>query len=669
MEVHYSYTFNAKGLHKDDHASSQDMTPSVRRSRLEAMDSTSQYSLTASENQTAGFQVHNLAPLGSCSSAAPGGTTNDETAATSVDKDLQTRNLCIIGLASAWFISIALIGVGLYILFGGQPLLPPFLHHRVQTLGFYDYYWTNNDPADKFYIDRHRVYLFPKAIAILIPLLLNITLTIVLDNLNYIHSTTLRWALWREGRLEYNSNLRLFTSAAAHAPNRWYVNAVSALSLVFSYGAISLLTYDVYIRGVTDADANFITDKVNGKRYGLDFNGWAILVLGISILVQASICTWCLCCKPNLVETWSSNPLHNARVCIGIGLLRGDARSSPASSCWGEKFISVAHSNTPRFSFQDDVQALVPTEPHAMPSCGHAPCHVHVPPTAFQTLRAGAPHHAHLPFGHVTQPLKRQPAARLFIRPVRLITTTIWALFCMAVIWTLTVMGLAIRSFKSTSEAYILENSGRRDILAYWQFYGQVGVYFSTTSRRDWLGLIIQTAVQSCVTLGLHCLELLANVTRDEAVWRKAAGSKGSDTKASPIFAAMKSKHTVALFAFKSVIQWIFGFAFSANVAAWMNLLPLVVLTVLMLCLAMFAEYLARCRPKGPQPVTYGNIQALADLVDDWSHGKIYWGDKGEAGGIRRAGTASHSLPEIQMDALYSGVHTPLDSSGQSVIF
>lgn len=658
MEVHY--TFNAKGLHKDDHASSEDMTPSARRSRLVAMDSTSQYSLTASENQTAEFQAHSTPPFGSCSSAIPRGTTNDGIAATSVDKDLQTRNFCIIGLASGWFISIALIGVGLYILFGGQPLLPPFLHHRVQTLGFYDYYWTNHDPTDRFYIDRHRVYLFPKAIAILIPLLLNITLTIVLDNMNYIHSTTLRWALWREGRLEYNSNLRLFTSAAAHPPNRWYVNAVSALSLVFAYGAISLLTYDVYIRGVTDADANFITDKVGGKRYGLDFNGWAILVLGISILVQASICTWCLCCKPNLVETWSSNPLHNVRACIGTGGLRGDARSSPASSSWGEKSISVPHRNTPRLSFQDHA----PTESHAMAFFSHSPRHVLS--TAFQNLRD--PHNAHLHFDHVRRPLKRQPAARSFIRPVRLVTALIWALFCMAVIWTLTVMGLAIRSPKSTTAAYILENSGRLDILAYWQFYGQVGAYFSTTSRRDWLGLIIQTAVQSCITLGLHCLELLANVTRDEAAWRKAAGSKGSDSKASPIFAAMKSKQTVTLFAFKSVIQWIFGYAFSANVAAWMNLLPLIVLTVLMLCLAMFAEYLARCRPKGPQPVTYGNIQALADLVDDWSHSRIYWGDKGEAGGVRRAGTASHSLPEIQMDALYSGVHTPLDSSGPSVV-
>jgi len=232
----------------------------------------------------------------------------------------------------------------------------------------------------------------------------------------------------------------------------------------------------------------------------------------------------------------------------------------------------------------------------------------------------------------------------------------------MAAIWTLIVMGVAIRS-SSTTAAYIVENAGRSDIMAYWQFYGQIGIYFATTYRRDWLGLIIQTAVQSCVTLGLHCVELLVNVTRDEAVWRKASSRKGSDSKASPIIAAITSGQSITLIAFKSIIQWIFGYAFSANVAAWMNLLPMIVLTVLMLFLALFVEYLARYRPKGPQPVTYGNLQALADLVDDWSPGTIYWGDKGGVGGVRKAGTADHPLPEIQMDALYSGVRTRFDSS------
>jgi hypothetical protein len=648
----FHHTYNATtGFHQHVAASPTDNTSSTRYSPSEAIDSNSIGSLTTLEKQEAELHFQNLSRFHSKPITKE---TQEGITESFVDKDLRTRNGCIAGLALGWLISIASIGVGVYILFSGQPPLPSFLHHKVETIGFYDYYWTMHDPTDKFYIDRHRVYRFPKTIAILIPLVLNIILTIVLDIINYVHSTTLRWALWREGRLRFNSNLRLFTSAKEHPPNRWYINAVSALSLVFAYGAISLLTYDVYIRGVTDADANFITDEVSGERYALDFNGWAIFVLGASLLVQASICTWCLCCKPNLVVTWSSNPLHNVAACVSTGMLRGYVQSSPGSSAWGEKPNSISHPVMSGSSASDHTA----TEPQAVASFSYLGLDVpSVPP-----LELCGANDAKFHLGQVRRPLKRQRSAWSLIRSVRLVTVLIWALFCMAVIWTLIVMGIAIRS-SSTTAAYIVENSGRSDILAYWQFYGQIGIYFATTERRDWLGLIIQCAVQSGITLGLHCVELIANVTRDEAIWRKASSRKGCDSKTSPLIAAIRSGQSVMLFAFKSIIQWIFGYAFSANVAAWMNLLPMIVMTVLILIVALFAEYLAKYRPKGPQPVTYGNLQALADLVDDWSPSTIYWGDKGGVGGVRQAGTADHPLPEIQMDALYSGVRSRFDSS------
>jgi hypothetical protein len=573
-----------------------------------------------------------------------------ETTEILVDKDLQTRNACIASLALGWLIAVASIAVGAYILFSGKPPLPSFLHHRIETIGFFDYYWTNNDPTDTLYINAHRVYRFPKAVAILIPLLLNAGLTIVLDGINYIHSTTLRWALWHEGRLTFNSNLRLFTSAKSHAPNRWYVNAVSALSLVVAYSAISLLTYDVYIKGVTDADANFITDEVSGERYALDFNSSAIFGLGASLLVQACISTWCLCCKPALVETWSSNPLYNARACISAGVLCGYAQSSMCST----KPSSIA--DPPALESSSGGHAT--TNPYAMAHPSHFAAHELL--TEPQNWYNANSVKGHNPQGR--RPVRRQRTARSLIRSVRLVTTAIWIIFCAAVIWTLTVMGIAIRT-SATTAAFVVENSGRSDFLAYWQFYGQIGVNFATNRRRDWLGLLIQAAVQSFVTLGLHCVELLTNVSRDEAAWRKASSKEGSDLKASSVLAPMRTWQSILLFTFKSIVQWVFGYAFSANVYAWMNLIPMIVLTVLLLFVALFAEYLGRHRPKGPQPVTYGNVQALADVVDDWSSSTLYWGDKGEIDGVRKAGTAGHHLGEIQMDALYNGLCTRLDSS------
>lgn len=43
--------------------------------------------------------------------------------------------------------------------------------------------------------------------------------------------------------------------------------------------------------------------------------------------------------------------------------------------------------------------------------------------------------------------------------------------------------------------------------------------------------------------------------------------------------------------------------------------------------LANLITLIARYRPRGPQPATYGHIQTLADLVDEWSPTR-YWGHK-----------------------------------------
>jgi hypothetical protein len=65
-------------------------------------------------------------------------------------------------------------------------------------------------------------------------------------------------------------------------------------------------------------------------------------------------------------------------------------------------------------------------------------------------------------------------------------------------------------------------------------------------------------------------------------------------------------------------------------------------------------------KPKGPQPATYGHIQTLADVVDDWTlneNGRFWWGDKGCIEGVRHAGMSSrrNDLGAIQMSALYAG--------------
>jgi hypothetical protein len=65
--------------------------------------------------------------------------------------------------------------------------------------------------------------------------------TILSDQLNYIHAVSLRWALYREGRLNSNTNIRLIASSRNTPPNRWWTNLFSICCLILCYSALSQL--------------------------------------------------------------------------------------------------------------------------------------------------------------------------------------------------------------------------------------------------------------------------------------------------------------------------------------------------------------------------------------------------------------------------------------------
>lgn len=531
-----------------------------------------------------------------------------ESRVSNVDRDLCTRNVGIAGLVFGSGLSIACIVVGLHMILSGRPPLPPWLFNMIESVGVLDYYWI----VSRRYLSGHQVVRFPRVVAIMIPLVINVVVTLILDAANTLHSTTLRWALWEEGRLEYNTNLRLFTSAKHRAANSWPVNFVSALSLVFAYGCSSLFTYDVYIKGSADADGNMISSNVDGLRNALDFNGWAIFGLGLFVLLQVIISLWSLLGGRDLVQSWGCNPVNNTKACIAAGIVQNYAEDNPVATSEGHHGISTLR-------------------------CYQASSRI------------------------LAIPRRSQHSPRTLIRAVRHVGTFVWALFGITAIWVMVLAGIGIRT-SSTNLQYVLENSDRTDSAAFWEYFGQVTINYSTEARRDWLGIIIQTAFQSCITIGLHCVELLVCVHRDEEIWRKTAKQNGLLVSESSIWNKLKNWPTVTLFAFKSVTHSVFSNAFSANAYIRMNLLPVVALAVLMLLLAFFTEYLAQAKSTGPHPATFGNLQAIVDLVDDWDCETMWWGDKGKSGGVRRAGTAGHLLPEVYMDEMYVGVRTKFDS-------
>jgi hypothetical protein len=579
-----------------------------------------------------------------------------------IDRALGTRNICIAALIVGMGIAITALSGGIRVVVGGRAPVPSFLLGTTSLIGTVEIPWPRLS-FQTHYFRAHRAFGCPESVMILLSLFLNIAVTLILDCMNYIPSTTLRWSLWREGRQYFNSNLRLFNSAK-HGPNRWYINILSGLSLVITYGAVSVITYDVNILGNSDADGNMTTKNVPGERYGLDFNGWGLLGVGIGLFMQACVSSWCLL-RSGMVVTWSSDPLTNAKACAGSGILRPCLRS-PTS------FVNSL-----------DEQLALGTNA-AEPSRPALPDHRSSSLNTLAGLESRTPKQL-LPYTPVSEenklytassslggltiskPQLRQASARSLIPHVRYIPRMLWVLFAMLSLWTVIVGSIAAH-LGHTTRQWIQENAGSLDSLTFWQNYGQVYFqYFDPgRDRRDWLGLIIQIAVQSVITLGLHGVELLTNISRDEVSWRKAS-STGAKPSSSSVKAAFTSWHALTLFAFKSLAQWVFGTAFSANLWIFMTLLPLLALTLLFLLLALFAEYLVRCKPKGSQPSTFGNIRLLVELVDEWDHRKLFWGDKGElpgSGGIRLAGTSGHRLAELRMNAEYVGLRSEPCTSG-----
>ncbi|KAK0117849.1 hypothetical protein ONS95_012170 [Cadophora gregata] len=212
------------------------------------------------------------------------------------DKASSTRLLCTVGVVVSWVLSILCLGVGGYaIAVNGTRAGSTFLLNE----------WSS---AQK----------------VIIPLLLNIVVSFCTDCLGYVHSASLRWAMYREGRLAFNSNLRLLTGSKAAGPNRWYSNLLGSAGLVLCYASTS----QVFI-AVTSW--SFYGDETH-YQYFTFVNGVALTCLGAGLLVQTIISTACLISQSKHILTWSSNPLNATLAYLHHDLRRRDGRSlMPAS--------------------------------------------------------------------------------------------------------------------------------------------------------------------------------------------------------------------------------------------------------------------------------------------------------------------------------------------------
>jgi hypothetical protein len=246
-----------------------------------------------------------------------------------------------------------------------------------------------------------------------------------------------------------------------------------------------------------------------------------------------------------------------------------------------------------------------------------------------------------------TAPLPRQVCLRRAYAPVRSVTRILWVLFLATLIWSIVILALSL-SPRANSES--------REIVIY-----GVGVPDLQLN----LSAILSTVVlQAGVTLGLHIAELIVNISRDEAAWKRATtkqGARVSQGMLGSAKAAFLSWETMVLFTIKAVAHWLFGISVGLKagqiVMNWQGLFPL---SALMFVLAAFATFLTRRTSRGSQPAAFGHLQTLCDLIDAWPERveqAVYWGDKSENGstGLRHAGTSMKALKAVLPDQMYAG--------------
>lgn len=165
-------------------------------------------------------------------------------------------------------------------------------------------------------------------------------------------------------------------------------------------------------------------------------------------------------------------------------------------------------------------------------------------------------------------------------------------------------------------------------------------------------------AVQSFLTVGLHCAELLVNMSRDEYTWRETSTKKGYKPK-NAVMNVLSSPKTMLLLALKPLIHWVYGLGvtFVGSNGTYIRPPQLLYLTLSLVLLATFATYLCFQKPKGPQPATFGHVQTLVDLIDVYGH-PLYWGHKsGVSDDVAHAGTATTPLPPIMKTEWYAADH------------
>ena len=421
----------------------------------------------------------------------------------------------------------------------------------------------------------------------LLPLIINILLTVGTEVLGFVHATTLKWALFHEGRLNFNANLRLLTSSSTSAPNSAYSNALYLIALAVCYASCPLIL-------VTNNTTYDNDDALEDQAMRV-LSGPALLCLGGSLLIMCAICVWSLYVSDSLV--WSSCPLATLALAIESGQPRRLGR------------------------------AMMSVESKDMPATGQ-------------------------------KPTNRQCSAYSACKQVRWVVVGLVSVLLFLIIKTTVTFAITPNAFPAMPGWGMVPVTSTPDTV--------LNIFIADARDKGrspavglLCGLLITAGFQSILTIGMHCAELQITLARDEKIWRSISSNAGRSTRSeSPLRLRIGSWESITLIIFVPVIHWQYGLAVTVDYLGQVHFYvpQMCYLTMMWALFLGFALSISLRRPRGPLPATYGHVQCMLDLTDEWAN-HIFWGDKGHyklGDVLRTAGTADTKLPEPDMRAEYA---------------
>lgn len=469
---------------------------------------------------------------------------------------------------------------------------------------------------------RDRIFHLNSVALELIPLAINVVVLAVTESLGYIHATSLRWALFYEGKLEFNTNLRLLTFSRRNFANGWIANLLFFTSLALCYGASPMIlvrnTYGFYLNDGGDW---------NDYSHRVSISQTTPIVLGTAILLQAALAIWCL--FTSRIPTWSSDPLTTlAAATHHGGLVRRKGRS-----------MMSAHMRS------------LPAAPTA-------------PVTRQKSPYAVSPRILHVLFAVTIVSGALVVWTGIIIKVSLSNPKGSWSF----------IPSSAVDPGSNWSD---FTPDMTKTVFLKWFSTSGGGNPSFVPERNVFAVLAFCVLIQSILTVGLHCAELQVILLRDEAIWRTLASPIGSKPESTynSVTRPFQSLPNIMLLLFKPVVHWFFGSALQIDYAkgVLMRVPHITYLMILWLFFLGFVAFISFTRPKGTLPATYGHLQTMADVADEVG-GIMFFGDKGSADAtdlstesevnhlnaarsdgyeLRHAGTSSMPLPPVNVGVSY----------------